>query len=139
MAESLEQTIAAYDDTAPVERAQTIPADWYTDPRIAALERRTVWSRTWQLVGRTAQVAAAATVARPRRGELVSPGRAASPLACNWKVFVNTSLAGGSPVPPLTHSLNSVVRYTDYTMERFARFCPRSSPSGGGGDPTTAA
>src|SRR5678815_93562 len=44
--------------TAPTERAWTIPASWYTDPRIAELERRTVWSRTWQLVGRAAQVAA---------------------------------------------------------------------------------
>jgi choline monooxygenase len=58
MAESLEHLLAAYDDTAPVERAWTIPAAWYTDPRIAELERRTVWSRTWQLVGRAAQVAA---------------------------------------------------------------------------------
>jgi choline monooxygenase len=58
MAESLEHVLAAYDDTAPTERAWTIPASWYTDPRIAELERRTVWSRTWQLVGRAAQVAA---------------------------------------------------------------------------------
>src|SRR5262245_48248041 len=55
---SLEQLVAAYDDTAPVERAWTIPASWYTDPRIAELERRAVWSRTWQLVGRADQVGA---------------------------------------------------------------------------------
>src|ERR1043165_8939955 len=55
MAESLESILAGYDDTAPVERAWTIPAGWYTDPRIAELECRTVWSRTWQLVGRAAQ------------------------------------------------------------------------------------
>src|SRR5215470_7038006 len=58
MTEPLERILAAYDDTAPVEQAWTIPASWYTDPRIAELERRTVWSRTWQLVGRAAQVAA---------------------------------------------------------------------------------
>src|ERR1044071_6861548 len=58
MAESLEQVLAASDATAPTERAWTIPASWYTDPRIAELERRAMWSRTWQLVGRAAQVAA---------------------------------------------------------------------------------
>src|SRR5258705_11507923 len=55
--DSLEQILARFDDTAPLERASTIPAEWYTDPRVEALERTTVWSRTWQLVGRTAQVA----------------------------------------------------------------------------------
>ncbi|HEX4417023.1 MAG TPA: aromatic ring-hydroxylating dioxygenase subunit alpha [Kofleriaceae bacterium] len=54
----LDDVLARFDASAPLERASTIPAAWYTDPRIAALERRTVWSRTWQLVGRTAQVAA---------------------------------------------------------------------------------
>src|SRR5678815_5310731 len=59
MRDSLEDVLAGFDDAAPLERASTIPGDWYTDPRVAALERRTVWSRTWQLVGRTAQVAEA--------------------------------------------------------------------------------
>lgn len=53
----LADVIAQFDDTAPIERAWTIPGDWYTDLRVEALERRTVWSRTWQLVGRTEQVA----------------------------------------------------------------------------------
>jgi choline monooxygenase len=56
MLDSLEQVIARFDDTAPLERAWTIPGDWYTDVRVEALERQTVWSRTWQLVGRTEQV-----------------------------------------------------------------------------------
>ena len=42
---------------APLARASTIPARWYTDPAIAALERRAVWSRSWQPVGRVAQLA----------------------------------------------------------------------------------
>ncbi len=57
MVDSLEDLVAQFDATAPLERAWTIPGSWYTDPRIAALERRTVWGRTWQLVGRSAQVA----------------------------------------------------------------------------------
>ncbi|HEU4726362.1 MAG TPA: aromatic ring-hydroxylating dioxygenase subunit alpha [Kofleriaceae bacterium] len=56
MADVLDPLLAGFDDTAPLERASTIPAEWYTDPRIAALERRLVWSRTWQLVGRAAQL-----------------------------------------------------------------------------------
>jgi choline monooxygenase len=57
MADPLEDVVSRFDDTAPLAQASTIPAAWYTDVRIEALERRTVWSRTWQLVGRTAQVA----------------------------------------------------------------------------------
>jgi phenylpropionate dioxygenase-like ring-hydroxylating dioxygenase large terminal subunit len=57
MRDSLADVLARFDDTAPLDRAWTIPGDWYTDPRVAALERTAVWSRTWQLVGRTSQVA----------------------------------------------------------------------------------
>jgi choline monooxygenase len=57
MADSLEHVLSQFDDAAPLAQASTIPAAWYTDSRIEALERGTVWSRTWQLVGRTAQVA----------------------------------------------------------------------------------
>jgi phenylpropionate dioxygenase-like ring-hydroxylating dioxygenase large terminal subunit len=58
MRDSLADVLGRFDDTAPLDRAWTIPGDWYTDPRVAELERTAVWSRTWQLVGRTAQVAA---------------------------------------------------------------------------------
>jgi choline monooxygenase len=55
---SLDDILGQFDDTAPLERAWTIPGAWYTDARVADLERRGVWARTWQLVGRTEQVAA---------------------------------------------------------------------------------
>ncbi|TMQ22529.1 MAG: aromatic ring-hydroxylating dioxygenase subunit alpha [Deltaproteobacteria bacterium] len=252
MADSLESLLGSYDDTAPVERAWTIPAAWYTDPRIAALERRTVWSRTWQLVGRAAQLAspgefvtaevagepivvvrgadgvlrgfinvcrhhAAAVLTAPcgvvdrlrcpyhgwtydlagqlrgvpefdgvsgfdraasglvpvavatweglvfvhldpdpppletylgalvgqvaplGLGRMVFCERREYTLACNWKVFVDNYLDGGYHVPHLHPSLNSVLTYTDYTIETFARFCLQSSPIEGGGDAQTAA
>jgi phenylpropionate dioxygenase-like ring-hydroxylating dioxygenase large terminal subunit len=54
---SLEDVIGEFDASAPLERAWTIPGTWYTDPRVEALERTAMWSRTWQLVGRCDQVA----------------------------------------------------------------------------------
>ncbi len=55
--ETLDHILAGYNDRAPLAEASTIPAPFYTDPRIAELERRTVFSRTWQMVGRLEQVA----------------------------------------------------------------------------------
>jgi len=56
MQTSIEQILATYNDRAPLSHASTIPAPWYTDARIAELERLNVFSKTWQLVARTAQV-----------------------------------------------------------------------------------
>jgi choline monooxygenase len=241
MADPLDLVLSRFDADAPLAQASTIPADWYTDPRIAALERRTVWSRTWQLVGRTAQVTepgafvtaevagepvvvvrgadgvlrgffnvcrhhAAAVLAAPcgkvdrlrcpyhgwtydlagrlrgvpefeavrdfdrdamglvplsvatwesfvfvhldpdpvpleaSLGELVGQvaalglgslqfcARREYTLACNWKVYVDNYLDGGYHVPHLHAGLSSVLRYTDYTIENFERFCLQASP-----------
>jgi choline monooxygenase len=56
MQSSIEQILSSYDDHAPLSRASTIPAAWYVDPRIADLERLSVFSKTWQLVARTDQL-----------------------------------------------------------------------------------
>jgi choline monooxygenase len=48
--------IADYDADASLEYASTIPAPWYVDSRVWALERRSVFSG-WQMVGRVDQVA----------------------------------------------------------------------------------
>ena len=53
----LEEILADFDEKAPLERARTIPGSWYTDDRIAELERKHVFGRTWQLVGRESQLA----------------------------------------------------------------------------------
>src|SRR5271163_3364602 len=53
---SIEHIIASYNAAAPLTEASTIPAPWYVDPRIAELEAKTVFSNTWQLVGRAEQV-----------------------------------------------------------------------------------
>jgi choline monooxygenase len=53
---SLEDILASYNDRAPLSEASTIPAPWYVDPRIAKLEDMTVFSKSWQVIGRAAQV-----------------------------------------------------------------------------------
>jgi choline monooxygenase len=56
MPQPLDQVINAYRRDAPLERAHTIPAAWYTDPRVFELERQTVFTRSWQVAGRVEQV-----------------------------------------------------------------------------------
>ena len=49
-------------------------------------------------------------------------------LNCNWKVFVDNYLDGGYHVPHLHRGLNSVLDYSQYTIETGERFCLQSSP-----------
>jgi choline monooxygenase len=56
MPESLEQILASYNERAALAEASTIPAPWYVDTRIAELESKTVFSKSWQMVGRADQV-----------------------------------------------------------------------------------
>lgn len=37
-------------DSVPVERSETIPSAWYTDPRFHELDRQAVFARSWQYV-----------------------------------------------------------------------------------------
>jgi choline monooxygenase len=57
MPTSLDKIISDFDPSKPLGRASTIPGSWYTDQRIGELEGKTVFSRTWQMVGRVEQVA----------------------------------------------------------------------------------
>src|SRR5256885_1059223 len=54
---SISQILSGYDPSAPLAEARTIPAPFYTDSRIADLERHNVFGRTWQMVGRVEQLA----------------------------------------------------------------------------------
>lgn len=53
----LRELVDAYDATAALESASTIPASWYTHSGLYELERRAVFG-DWQMVGRLDQVAA---------------------------------------------------------------------------------
>lgn len=57
MNRSLQSLLESYGADDPLARASTIPGPWYTDTRIAELERERVFGRTWQVVGRLDQVA----------------------------------------------------------------------------------
>src|ERR1700730_232716 len=52
---SVQEILAGYDDRAALQEASTIPAPWYVDARIAELEAKSVFSKTWQMVGRFEQ------------------------------------------------------------------------------------
>jgi choline monooxygenase len=52
----ISEVLGDYDGDAALENAWTIPAPWYVDPRVYALERRSVFGG-WQMVGRLDQVA----------------------------------------------------------------------------------
>jgi choline monooxygenase len=56
MERNVRDVVNLYNPLDPLEEAWTIPAPWYFDERIAALERASVFSATWQVVGRADQV-----------------------------------------------------------------------------------
>lgn len=56
MKASIKEIIESYDPNSPLAEASTIPASWYVDERIMELERRSVFARSWQMVGRVEQV-----------------------------------------------------------------------------------
>ncbi len=57
MDQSIQHALSQYNDQLPLQEASTIPASWYTDSRIAELERRAVFGANWQCVARVEQVA----------------------------------------------------------------------------------
>jgi choline monooxygenase len=241
MEPTLKEILAWYNAAAALPDAHTIPASWYTDPRIAQLELQNVFSRAWQAVGRTEQVekpgqyVTASVAGEPvvtvrgsdgklrafynvcrhhamtvmnepcghaqhmrcpyhgwtynLEGELrgmtefegvcnfdraqnglvpirvetwenfvfvnLDPHAASLPeflgalvdlakplgfgglqfverrsytLNCNWKVYVDNFLDGGYHVPHMHKGLNSVLDYTNYTIENVDRCCVQSSP-----------
>jgi len=69
---SVQQILANYDDQAALADAYTIPASWYVDPRVYELEQQTVFSKTWQVIGRADQV--------ERSGQFVTATVAGEPI-----------------------------------------------------------
>jgi choline monooxygenase len=234
--------VDAYNPQKSLSQASTPPSSWYADPRIFEIEKRTVFSRSWQMVARVSQLrqsgqyntcdvagepivvvrgndgvlrgffnvcrhhaAVVMTKAEgttealrcpyhgwtynlegkliltPEFGGVANFDRAANGLVpiqtavwnnwmlvklesgdgsledflgkglierfarlnleqmkwferrsymlnCNWKVFVDNYLDGGYHVPHIHGGLNSVLDYSNYTIETGERFCLQSSP-----------
>jgi choline monooxygenase len=57
MSDRLRDELRSFDPSLPLERARTIPNNWYFDAEIYELEQRAVFASTWQMVGRAEQVA----------------------------------------------------------------------------------
>jgi choline monooxygenase len=55
VATSLKQLIKSYDPNLLLSEASTPSRFWYSDPRVLELEQRTVFSFSWQMVGRAEQ------------------------------------------------------------------------------------
>ncbi|MGH9775977.1 MAG: aromatic ring-hydroxylating oxygenase subunit alpha [Candidatus Acidiferrales bacterium] len=59
MNSNLKNLLERYDASSPLERAETIPAEWYFDSEIARLEQQNVFAKSWQFAARCDQVASA--------------------------------------------------------------------------------
>src|SRR5262245_53478068 len=53
---TLKEILSGYNPNTPLSEASTIPSSWYTDLRIAELERQTVFSKSWQVAARVEQI-----------------------------------------------------------------------------------
>ncbi len=56
MTRSIAEIIDSYNPNAPLDDAYSPPAEWYTDARILDFERRNVFAKSWQMIGRASQV-----------------------------------------------------------------------------------
>ncbi len=56
-AETTRREIFAFDPEIPIERAWTPPSSWYTTRAVHDIERRAVWSKTWQFAALAQDVA----------------------------------------------------------------------------------
>jgi phenylpropionate dioxygenase-like ring-hydroxylating dioxygenase large terminal subunit len=56
MSRDVRSILNLYNPNAPLDHAATIPSPWYFDESIAELENSSVFGRSWQAVGRVAQV-----------------------------------------------------------------------------------
>lgn len=73
MSDPRSATFLDFDGSLPLERAHTIPADWYTSSEVALMERERVFGGSWQMVGRSEQVS--------RPGKYLTAEVAGEPIA----------------------------------------------------------
>jgi phenylpropionate dioxygenase-like ring-hydroxylating dioxygenase large terminal subunit len=61
MSDRVHALLAAFNPDLPLEQARTIPAPWYHDCDLAALERSAIFECTWQVAGRANLIAEPST------------------------------------------------------------------------------
>ena len=80
----------------PLEEGWTLPAHWYSDESIAALERERIFARTWQYAGRVEQVADPGCFFATRAGHI--PIAVVRGKDGELRAFVNVCRHRGHPV-----------------------------------------
>jgi choline monooxygenase len=56
MTDRLAKLLHEFDATLPLERARTIPREWYSDEEMYQRERSEIFAATWQYIGRSEQL-----------------------------------------------------------------------------------
>lgn len=103
MERSILEVVSLYNPASPLEEAWTIPAPWYFDPRIAALERASVFSSTWQVVGRVDEVRHAGHfLRRSWRGNPLSLFAETTASFAPFTTFAAIMQPRSSPIPMVT-------------------------------------
>jgi len=114
---SLADEIRRFDPTRPPSTARTAPNTWYTCPEFLDAERRAVFGTTWQLVGRTAQVA--------EPGSYLTANVAGEPIVVvrgedrTLRAFFNVCRHRAAPIlnEPCGHATKLRCRYHGWTYD----------------------
>src|SRR5476651_58935 len=106
-----------FDPRLPLEKARTIPARWYTSTRQADLETSAVFGSTWQIVGRSEQVA--------KPGDYLTANVAGEPIIVvrgeegTLRGFFNVCRHRAAPIliEPCGHATKLRCRYHGWTYD----------------------
>jgi phenylpropionate dioxygenase-like ring-hydroxylating dioxygenase large terminal subunit len=99
--QSVREILNLYNPADPLEKASTIPAPWYRDARIQALELATAFAKTWQVAGRLDQIR--------EKGEFLTADIAGEPIVvvrgedAQLRAFYNVCRHHAAAVVPEPH------------------------------------
>jgi phenylpropionate dioxygenase-like ring-hydroxylating dioxygenase large terminal subunit len=116
----------------PLEEGWTLPASWYSDPGVAALERERIFSRAWQYGGPAEQVAAPGSYMTTQAGHV--PVVVTRDQESVLRAFVNVCrhrayrVAQGSGC---RETLQCAYHAWTYGLDGSLRKAPRSDREGG--------
>ncbi len=101
MNQSVREILNLYNPADALEKASTIPAPWYRDPRIHELELAAVFAKSWQVAGRLDQVS--------RNGDFFTTDLAGEPIVvvrgddAQLRAFYNVCRHHAAAVVPESH------------------------------------